>query len=75
MALVLWEFNRSFHIVKYLSGAVIVWLGQRVIVPGRQNWDRRAVSSACKVRWVCVGRGLCVCVCVCLFIYRVFQEE
>jgi hypothetical protein len=26
MVLVLWEFNRSFHIVKYLGKAVIVWL-------------------------------------------------
>ena len=57
-ASVLFFFNRSLHVVKYLCKVVIAVLSLRGIVSGRQNWDRRAVSSAYKVRWVCGGRGM-----------------
>ena len=57
MVLVLWEFNRSFHIVKYLRKVNTARLSMRDIVSGRQDWGRRAVSTY-KVRWVGGGRAM-----------------
>ena len=58
MASVLWLFDRSFHVVKFLFKVVIAVLSLRDIVSGRQDRDRRAVSSAYKARWGCGGRGM-----------------
>ena len=56
-------------VVKYLSKVVIERLSLRDILWARQYWDRRAVSFAYKVMWVCGGRGLCVFIYIYIYIY------
>jgi hypothetical protein len=58
MVSVLWAFNRSFHIVKYLHKVVTALLNLQDTVSGRQDRNRRAVSSAYKAWWVCRGSGM-----------------
>jgi hypothetical protein len=50
-------FTLSFHLVKYRTRRVIAELSLRVMVSGRQDWDKIAISSAYKARWEPEGMG------------------
>jgi len=58
MVSVLWVFDQSFCVEKYLHKVITALLSLWDIVSGCQDWDRKAVSSAYKARCVCGGRGM-----------------
>ena len=68
LVVVLSEFDRSFHTVKYLRKVVIVWLSLRDILSGQQNQGQKG-SFACAKGELGEMRARLVHVCVSTCIY------